>query len=125
MKKEREFDAYFKKFAAVTMSFGLAVAGLTGVSAMSDTATPAAEAAVYVISPRCKGGGRYARNVGAPGRYVQYREVLKKKNNTNYWRNYNKSTYRSIFWSAPWNTPGTAWMDAGTTCFSSGWDLRY
>lgn len=34
-----------KKFAALTMSLGLAVAGLTGISAMSDATTLAAEAA--------------------------------------------------------------------------------
>lgn len=114
-----------KKFAAAVMSVVLLAGGITGVTASNGATTPSAGAEAWVISPGCKAGGRYARNVGAKGRYVQYHKILTKKNGKRYWRYYNRSGYRSIYWSAPWNTPGTAIADAGTTCWTSGWNLRY
>ena len=48
-----------KKLAAMTMSLGLAVAGITSVSALSDTATPAAYGAGMVqrVSGQLNTGG--------------------------------------------------------------------
>lgn len=86
-----------KKMSAVLAGLGLAVAGMTAVSSMSDVTTPTAEAASCLVAYSDFRHGGYAQNISCSPFVVYHETRSVGKTKRTYYANKARVSYTSSF----------------------------